>query len=85
MTSEELLAFAAEVRADCDAALAKLATVDPTTLPPDLRREYEEQCQRWRDLRALTEVDALELHQAACEAAGRELTPAEARALLSRQ
>jgi hypothetical protein len=85
MTAEELAAFAAQVRAECDDALARMATVDATALPPDLRRQFEEQRQRWVDLRALTESDALELHEAAAKLAGRELTQAEARALLKRQ
>jgi len=54
----------------------------PAARPP---RRYEAHVQQWRDLRALTEDDAMALHEAACEHAGRELMQAEARALLRRQ
>lgn len=72
---EELRAIAAGIRAECDAALARLATVDPETLPPDLRAMYEEAARRWSELRALTEDEALSLHEMACLFTGRELTP----------
>lgn len=83
MTAEELAAFAAQVRAECDSALARYDAVDPSTLPPDLRRQFEEQRQRWLDLRALTDGDVMALHEAAALHVGRELTQAEARALLN--
>jgi hypothetical protein len=85
MTEDELRDFAAQVRAQCDAALARMATVDATALPPDLRRQFEEQRQRWHDLRALTAGEALALHEAAAERAGRELPEGDARALRRRQ
>ena len=37
------------------------------------------------DLRALVEHDAMALHEGAYRVAGRELTPAEARALVTKQ
>jgi len=85
MTAAELEAFAAEVRAECDAALGRLATVDPESLPPDLRAEYEAQRDGWREFRALTEAGALDVHVLACLYAGRELTQAEAAALVRKQ
>ena len=39
MTADELAAFLAEVRAECDERLAMLAAVDPQTLPLELRDE----------------------------------------------
>ena len=84
MTAAELDAFVANVRAQATAALACLDTVDPDSLPPDLRAEYDDQRANWLSLLAMTEGDALELHQAGGEHAGRELTPAEARTLLLR-
>ena len=50
MTPAELRAFVAGVRAEADAALARLATVDAQLLPPDLRAEYEQHCRGWREL-----------------------------------
>jgi hypothetical protein len=44
-----------------------------------------EQRQRWLDLRALTEPDALALHELAALHAGRELTQEETRALGRKQ
>ena len=81
MTPDELTAFIRNVRAECDAALARLDTVDPDALPADVRAEYEAQRQRWQDLRALTEGNAVDLHLAAAEHAGRELTQDESGAL----
>lgn len=71
--------------AEAGAALARLATVDPDTLPPDLRTEYEQQCAGWEYLRTLTEDEAVALQVETCEHAGRELTPDEMRGLLRRQ
>lgn len=85
MTAAELAAFIAEVRAEADQRLAILRSVDPETLPPDLRGEYAEALEAWSALHTLTDDEAVELHLAACEAAGRELTAAEARALIGRQ
>jgi hypothetical protein len=85
MTAEELAAFIADARAQADAALAKLAAVDPAILPPELRDEYEQERAAWEEVRALTEDDALRLHLAACEHAGRDLTDDEVRGLLRRQ
>jgi hypothetical protein len=45
MTEDELRDFAAQVRAECDAALARMATVDPAGLPPDLRALTQDE--RW--------------------------------------
>jgi hypothetical protein len=84
MTAEELHAFVLEVRAEATARLDRLDAVDPTLLPPALRVEFEEMRSRWQEMLAMTEDHAVALHEAACEAAGRELTPAEARALLVR-
>lgn len=39
----------------------------------------------WEQLRAMTEAEAVELHEAACLEAGRELTPDELQALALRQ
>lgn len=85
MTAEELATFIAEVRAEADERLAILHAVDPDTLPRKLRGEYVEALEAWRALRALTDDEAVELHLAACLEADRELTPAEARALIVRQ
>jgi hypothetical protein len=85
MTAAELAAFVAEVRAEAEQRLAILHAVDPETLPPDLRAEYAEALEGWTALRDLTQDEAVELHTDACEAAGRELTPAEVRMLLVRQ
>lgn len=41
MTADELRAFIDAARAQAGAVLARLATVDYETLPPDLQREYE--------------------------------------------
>jgi hypothetical protein len=84
-SEEDLRACAAHVRAECHAALARLDAIDPAILPPSLRAEYEEHRQRCLELRALSEDEAMALHEAACPVAGRELTPAEARASLERQ
>ena len=81
MPADDLAAFVAQVRAECDTALARLDTVDPATLSPDVRRKYEKQRRRWLNLRALTEGDAVDLHLAAAEHAGRELTQDESGAL----
>ena len=48
MTPDDLAAFITSVRAECDAALARLDTVDPDALPPDVRDLYEQQRARWR-------------------------------------
>ena len=85
MTAAELTAFIAEVRAEADQRLALLHAVDAATLPPELHADHAEALEMWTELRALTDADAVELHQAACEAAGLELTPAEARAVRRRQ
>jgi hypothetical protein len=60
-TADELGAFVAQVRAECDDALARLDTVDPAMLPPDVCDLYDQQRARWRELRALTEDNAVEL------------------------
>lgn len=81
MSIEELCTVVAAVRAEVDAALARLRTVDPETLPPDLRGHYEQIRRGWEELRTLTEENILALHEEACRRAGRELTPAELRGL----
>jgi hypothetical protein len=85
MTAEQLAAFIADARAKADAALAQLAAVDPATLPPELRDDYEQERAEWEEVRALTAHDAVTLHLAACEYAGRDLTDDEVRGLLRRQ
>lgn len=82
---KELRAFVAEVRSEVDAALARRATVDPESLSFRSPPRVQEQRQRWEDLRALTKDEAMMLHLAASEQAGRDVTQAEARALLGRQ
>jgi hypothetical protein len=85
MTAEELQAFVADVRVKAATALARLANVEPEELTPKLREEYDAVHAGWTALLAMTEDDILKLHQAACEAAGRELTADELRGLLGRQ
>ena len=82
MTADELDAFIADVRAQVDNALARLDTIDPDALDPALREHYEHVRRGWEALRNMTEHDIVALHLAACERAGRELTPDEVRALL---
>ncbi len=81
MTAEELRTFVAAARVEIDGALARLATVDPDALPPDLREHYEAVRRGWEQLRALTSDEVLALHEEACRQAGRELTPEEMRGL----
>jgi len=81
MTAEELAAFLTDVRVECDERLAMLAAVDPETLPPELRDEYDSALRNWTALRELT-GDAHEFHLAVSEELGREMTAAELRALL---
>lgn len=85
MTAAELMAFAAQVRAEATAALAQLDTVSPETLSPQLRVEYDTVRDGWLRLLALTADDVVDLHVAACEAAGRELTDEELKGLLGKQ
>ncbi len=85
MTAAELIAFAANVRAEATAALAQLDTVDAGTLSPQLRAEYDTVRNGWVRLLAMTADDVVDLHVAACEAAGRELTEEELKGLLGRQ
>jgi hypothetical protein len=85
VTADELSAFLAEVRADADEHLAILAAVDPFTLPPELRAEYDRAREAWEQLRAMTADDVVALYVDACLQAGRQLTPAETRALPRRQ
>jgi hypothetical protein len=82
MTADELDAFLADIRARADAALARLDTVDPDALAPDLRAEYDTVRDGWQALRALTRAELGALHLAACKVAARELTPDELRGLL---
>ena len=81
-TAAELAAFLADVRAECDERLALLAAVDPETLPPELRDEYEAALRNWTALRGFTQGDAHEFHLSVSEELGREMTAAELRALL---
>ncbi|MGH3427886.1 MAG: hypothetical protein ACRDQZ_10020 [Mycobacteriales bacterium] len=85
MTAADLMAFTAEVRAEGTAALARLDTVDPDALSPPLRAEYETVRAGWLRVLAMTADDVIDLHVAACEAAGRELTEEELKGLLGRQ
>ncbi len=85
MTATELSKFIAAVRAEATAAVAQLDTVDSDSLPPPVRAEYETVRAGWLRLLALTADDVVELHVAACEAAGRELTEEELRGLFGRQ
>jgi len=82
MTAEEFADFIHNVRAEIAEALARLDTVDPADLEPALRVQYLRIRAGWETLRKMTADDVLELHAAACERAGRELTPDEIRALL---
>jgi hypothetical protein len=75
MTAAELRDFIFGVRREAEDALAQLATVDPDELPPDVRAEYEQVRAGWEQFLALTQDDAVALHEAACLRAGRELTP----------
>jgi hypothetical protein len=82
MTADDLDGFPTYVRVEVTLALARLAEVDPDALPPDLRAMYDEHRRQAEVLLAMTEDDVIELHVAACEHAGRELTvnyPPEAR------
>ena len=81
MTADELSAFVAEIRAEADARLAILHAVDRESLPLEPRDEYDHALAAWTEMRALTDADTHALHLAACEEAGRELTPAEMRGL----
>ena len=47
MSPQDLADFVAQVRAECDAALAPLDAVDPAMLPLDVRTLYEQQRARW--------------------------------------
>ena len=82
MTPADLFTFLAHVRAESTAALTTLDGVDPDALPADLRAEHEKQRRGWFDLLAMVADDVIELHLAACEAAGRELSAEELRGLL---
>jgi hypothetical protein len=82
MTADGLPAFVADVRAEVDAALARLDTIDPNALEPELREHFEQVRRGWEALRMMTTDDVLAMHLEACAHAGRELTPDEVRALL---
>ena len=85
MTAAELRNFIAGVRREAEDALAQLATVDPSELPPDVRAECEQVRAGWKQFLLLTEDDAVALHEAACLRAGRALTPEELRGLIGMQ
>jgi hypothetical protein len=85
MTAAELLAFAAKTRAEATAALAQLDTVEVDSLTHDLRAEYDTVRNGWLKLLAMTADEVVDLHVAACEAVGRELTPDEVQGLLVKQ
>jgi hypothetical protein len=55
MTEDELRAFVAAIRAQVDEALARLATIDPAELPPEVRQMYDEARRGWESLRQLTD------------------------------
>jgi hypothetical protein len=61
--------FITAVRTEVDAALARLATVDPAALTPEPCAEYDAVCTGWKTLRRMTDDDAVALHEAACLAA----------------
>lgn len=83
MTADELAAFVAEIRAEADARLAILRAVDREFAAPRAARwEYDHALAAWTEMLALTDADTHALHCAACEEAGRELTPADMRGLL---
>jgi hypothetical protein len=84
MTGEELAAFAAQVRLECDAALARLDTVAPTLLPPKFARAIRRATPTLaRSARAdPRRRDGL---ARSCLLAHRALTQPEARPLLRRQ
>jgi hypothetical protein len=56
LTADELLAFVLEVRAEADARLAVLNAVDPETLPPERRDEYQYARRGWSELRRMIVV-----------------------------
>jgi hypothetical protein len=85
MTADELATFVAEVRAEVDAIVARLESVEPDTLPPEARAMYDEVRRQADELRTMSEAHVIELLEAACVEAGRELTPAELRGLLGLQ
>jgi len=85
MTAEELAAFVAEVRAEIDAIVARLERVDPDTLPAPVCAIYDEVRRQADELRTMTKAHVIELLEAACIEAGRELTPAELRGLIGLQ
>jgi hypothetical protein len=84
MAAAELANFIAAVRAQTAAALTQLDTVDSKELPLSVHAEYDSVRKGWLRLLAITEDDVVELHVAACEAAGRELTEDELRGLVGR-
>jgi hypothetical protein len=85
MTAAELSDFIAAVRAEATVALANLESVDPGSLPAPVRAEYDTVRAGWLRLLALTADGVIELHVAACEAAGRELTEEELKGRLGWQ
>ena len=85
MTADELDGFLTYVRAEAARRLARLDTIDPDRLSPELRGAYERMRADWMALLEMTEDEAVALHLAAVEHAGRELTADELRGLLSRQ
>ena len=85
MTAADLIASAAKIRAEATTALARLDTIDRDTLSPQLRADYDAVRSNWLKLLAMTADDVVDLHVAACEAAGRELTEEELRELVGQQ
>ena len=55
MTADDLRAFIVEVRAEADAARARLVTIDADALPADLRERWEQSRRGWEELRQLLE------------------------------
>ena len=85
MTAEELRKFVAAVRIEVDTILARLADIDPETLPPPVRAIYDKTRKQAEHLDALANEQMLEFLAAAYTQAGRELSPEELRGLLLHQ
>jgi hypothetical protein len=85
MTSDELAAFIAEVRAQVGAIRTRLTAVNRDELPPALRAMHDDVQRQSDELLAFTDAEAVALLEAACAQAGRELTPKELRGFFRSQ